>query len=134
MTTAQIAGLLASTVLPLVVGLVTKGSTPAVVKSLLLLALTAGITAAAAVASGADIKSSCVTGALSYATAVATHYGVLKPTGAADAVQAVGIKDAAHIDDSFDPGVPDELADVVATLETTEEGTDVESEPTEAAE
>lgn len=107
MTTAQVAGLLASLVLPALVGLLSKGSTPAWLKSLGLLLLTAAVTAATSIASGADVKSALTTGALAYATAVASHLGLLKPSGVTAAVEVKGIKDAPG-SDGHDTIVPDD--------------------------
>jgi hypothetical protein len=125
MTTAQIAAVLAGTVLPLLVGLLTKASTNPILKSLLLLALSAGTTAAASVASGADLKASLAAGALAYVTAVAAHYGLLKPSGASAAVANTLIKDeptpadTVFTDPPSDPGAQEEVIDPDA------DGTDI---------
>lgn len=92
----QILSLVVTVVLPLVVGLVTKRSMPAGVKAVLLLGLTVATqaitTALEAINSGAAFEwkalaSNIVVG---FVVAVAAHYGLWKPTGAATAAQNTG--------------------------------------------
>lgn len=89
-------GLLVSTVLPLLVGLVTKTVTHAGVKAILLAALAAatGILSelGATWASGGtyDLGTGLLTALGAFLVAVGLHYGLYKPTGASAALQRVG--------------------------------------------
>lgn len=83
--------------LPLLVGLVTKVSTPSSVKGVLLLLLSAvsGLLAQAAVedAGFAVTQEALISAGITFAIGVATHYGLWRPTGATARVQAAGVKD-----------------------------------------
>lgn len=93
---ALIIGLLVSTVLPLLVGLVTKTVTNSGVKAGLLAALAAitglGTELLASINAGTtyDLGTGLVLAVTSFIVAVGIHFGLLKPTGASAAVQAVG--------------------------------------------
>ncbi|KAB1647910.1 hypothetical protein F8O04_12220 [Pseudoclavibacter endophyticus] len=88
--------LIIGVVLPLVVGLVTKHSTSSGLKALLLagLALVSSLLTeilnAAQTDRPYDVGQGLLIGLVTFVTAVGVHYGLLKPTGATDAVQAVG--------------------------------------------
>lgn len=95
---ALIIGLLVSTVLPLLVGLVTKKVTHSGAKAALL-ALLASITGLgsellASIQSGTsyDLGTGLVLALTSFLVAVGLHYGIYKPTGATEKVQEVGVK------------------------------------------
>lgn len=86
-------------VLPLLVGLVTKYTTNAGAKAVLLLALNlvAGILAEFfAGPVGFDWRGALVTAAASFVIGVATHYGLWKPTGTSGKLQAIGSGSGAH--------------------------------------
>lgn len=91
-----IIGLVVSTLLPLLVGLVTKTVTNSSTKAILLAALAAitglGTELLNAINAGVsfDIGMGLVLALVSFITAVAIHFGIWKPTGATEAVQAVG--------------------------------------------
>lgn len=91
-------GLLVSTILPLIVGLVTTRVTHSGVKAVVLAALSAvtGLLTELGNALTAGTPYNLGTGLVFALTAflVATglHYGLLKPTGASGAVQSVGSK------------------------------------------
>lgn len=98
LNTASLVALLITFVLPLVVGLVTKSSTAASTKAILLLALTALTNvltqfAGAAEDAGFPWGTTLVTAAVGFAMAVAVHFGLWKPTGATITVQAALVKD-----------------------------------------
>lgn len=83
-------GLLASVLLPVLVGLVTTRVTHAGAKAVLLLALstaTGFVTEAAAPGPGWDLGTAAVLAAVSFATAVFAHFGLLKPIGISHAAQ-----------------------------------------------
>jgi len=93
-----IIGLLVSTILPLIVGLVTTRVTHSGVKAVILAALAAvtGLLTELGNALTAGVEYNLGTGLVFALTAflVATglHYGLLKPTGASGAAQSVGAK------------------------------------------
>ena len=93
---ALIVGLIVSTILPLLVGLVTKTVTNGSVKAVLLAALSAvtgfGTELAAAINSGATYNAGTglVLALIAFLVAVGLHYGLWKPTGASAAAQNVG--------------------------------------------
>jgi hypothetical protein len=85
---------LVSTILPLLVGLVTKKVTRSGVKALLLAGLaiiSSGLTELLAVETF-DLGDWLVGAIGSFAVAVSAHYGLWKPLGASAALQAVGDK------------------------------------------
>ena len=89
-------GLLVSTILPLIVGLVTKWKTRAGVRAVLLAGLSAltGLLTELGNALTSQTTYNLGTGLLlaltAFLVAVGFHFGLLKPTGAADAAIAVG--------------------------------------------
>lgn len=89
---------LISTILPLLVGLVTKTTTSGGLKAMLLAALaflTAGLTELyVAITEDVtfDIGTWLVGAIASFAVAVGSHYGFWKPTGVTGTVQSVGSK------------------------------------------
>lgn len=93
---ALIVGLLVATVLPLLVGLVTKTVTNPGIKAGLLAALAAitglGTELLASIQAGTtyDLGTGIVLALTSFLVAVGIHFGIWKPTGATEAVQAVG--------------------------------------------
>lgn len=96
---ALVIGLLVSTVLPLLVGLVTKRVTNSGVKAVLL-ALLAAVTGGlselgAAIAAGTtyDVGLGLITALTGFLVAVGLHYGLYKPTGISNALQGVGSSD-----------------------------------------
>jgi hypothetical protein len=99
-STAHLLGLLLSVVFPLLVGLVTKTTTEANVRAVLLagLAAASGVVTEAltAVQSGTvfNIGMALTIAVSSFIIAVGMHFGLFKPTGLAHAAQAVGDKDA----------------------------------------
>jgi hypothetical protein len=99
-TLVQFLTLLVSFALPVLVGLVTKQTTHAGLKAVLLatLSLIAGVAsealAAAQQGEAFDFFASVYSFAGVFIVAVATHYGVWKPTGVSAAAQAVG--DGSH--------------------------------------
>jgi hypothetical protein len=95
LTGAQFAGLVLAPLMSLLVGLVTKASWDARVRPALLLALAAinGAVVEALSSQTFSLKAFALRAGLAFITAVAAHYGFLKPTGAAAAVSAMGVKD-----------------------------------------
>ena len=91
---------LVATILPLIVGLVTKTSSSRTLKALLLAGLSiisAGLTDLLAALTGGeafDLGTWLVGAVATFAVAVSAHYGFWKPTGATGAVQSVGDKQA----------------------------------------
>lgn len=89
-------GLLISTVLPLLVGLVTKLETSSGAKAALLAGLAAinglAVEYAASLNAGEpyNIGTGLIVALISFLTAVGIHFGLLKPLGATAAVQKVG--------------------------------------------
>jgi hypothetical protein len=83
-------GLVIGTVLPIVVGLVTKSNTPAATKAVILLALAAVISVGQEIvaAGGFDLKPTLLKLALLFLTAVGAHFGLLKPAGVTGAGSA----------------------------------------------
>lgn len=92
----QIVQVVVAVILPVVVGLVTKlnasGGLKAVLLAALSLATSIGTEALAAHNAGQsyDLGQALVLGLGTFVIAVATHYGLWKPTGAATAVGSVG--------------------------------------------
>ncbi|GAA0199483.1 hypothetical protein GCM10009526_22690 [Glutamicibacter creatinolyticus] len=92
----QVFTLLAAVVFPLLVGLVTKRATDPGRKAVLLAALSVLISLctelAAALEAGTtyNLGMALLTGLGSFLVAVAMHYGLWKPTGVADKLQAFG--------------------------------------------
>ena len=92
----QVFTLLAAVVFPLLVGLVTKRATDPGRKAVLLAALSVLISLCtelgAALEAGTtyNLGMALLTGLGSFLVAVAMHYGLWKPTGVADKLQAVG--------------------------------------------
>lgn len=117
-------GLVLGIILPAVVGLVTKDVTSATVKSLLLVALSAlsGFGSAVLQAHQAGTSYNLGQGLLTmlgaFVLGVSTHYGVLKPTGASDALQAIGSPTMAPA--PGDDAPPDTLAPEIAAGQTQE--------------
>jgi hypothetical protein len=101
---------LIATVLPLIVGLVTTRVTRGIVKALLLAGLSiisSGLTqllAAITAEETFDLGTWLVAAVGTFAVAVATHYGLWKPTGTTEKVQAVGAKRALTEPPSADSG------------------------------
>lgn len=98
---ALIIGLLVSTVLPLLVGLVTKLNTDPGVKAVILAALAAitglGTELLASINSGEtyDLGTGLIVALIAFLTAVGMHFGIWKPVGASRAAQRVGDKNSA---------------------------------------
>jgi hypothetical protein len=96
---AMLLWLAVTVIMPLVVGLVTKFSTSAAVKSLLLvlLSLVNGVLSEAlAAGDGFDWRKAITQAVVAFVIAVAVHFGVWKPTGTTDTVQRVGDRQAVH--------------------------------------
>jgi hypothetical protein len=95
---ALILGLLVSTILPLLVGLVTTRVVAGGVKALLLAALSAitglltELLASVNAGTTYDAGTGLVLALTSFLIAVGLHYGLWKPTGASNAVQSVGAR------------------------------------------
>ncbi len=81
--------ILIGTVLPILVGIVTTKVESRKLKGVLLLTLSAitGILTTAVNGGGVITKETIVASLVSYATAMAVHYGVYKPTGITETVQ-----------------------------------------------
>lgn len=97
-TWAAFVGLLLSFALPLLVGLVTKASWPAGVKAVLLLAfqaVTQFLVAWQAVPPGTQVdwKGWLYAVLIGFVMSVAAHFGLWRPTGAADTAQRTLIND-----------------------------------------
>lgn len=98
---ALIIQLLVSTILPLIVGLVTKRSTSSSVKALLLAALalvSSGLTELLTSINGEvafDFGTWLIAAIGTFVVAVGTHFGLWKPTQATQRIQGVGNKDTA---------------------------------------
>jgi len=97
-STEQMVTLLVTVIAPLIVGLLTKASWSANLKAILLL----GISAAIGVAQGFLAapagttwawQVAVVNGVIAWVIAVATHYGLWKPTGITAKVVAIGVAD-----------------------------------------
>lgn len=97
-----IIGLLVSTILPLLVGLVTTRVTHSGAKAALLAGLAAAtgflseLGNALTSQSPYDVGTGLVFALTSFLVAVGLHYGIYKPTGASARVQATGITPGAH--------------------------------------
>ena len=84
---------------PVLVGLVTKGSWPASLKAVLLLAISGavGVLSAAIDAGGFgpsfDAETVAFNAAVAWVIGVATHFGLYKPAGIADAAQRALVTD-----------------------------------------
>lgn len=91
-----IIGLLVSTVLPLIVGLVTKTVTHSGVKAVLLAGLAAvtglltELGAALTSQTPYDLGTGLILALAAFLVATGLHFGIYKPTGAAEAAQRVG--------------------------------------------
>ncbi|MFI6512964.1 hypothetical protein ACIBCT_35645 [Streptosporangium sp. NPDC050855] len=90
MYTVQLLTVVLSTILPVLVGLVTKASWGGGVRAVLLalLSVTGGFVSAALDAVNANVafdwKSALITAFTAFVGAVATHFGLWSPTGVAD--------------------------------------------------
>lgn len=128
----QLLGLVVGLVLPALVGLVTKDVTSATVKSLLLVALAAvsglGSQALAAHQAGTayDWRSGLLVALGAFVTGVASHYGILKPTGATAALQAIGSNPQPADQDDTPPTPPP------AEVLSGEDGSLSEADPADA--
>jgi len=80
--------------LPLLVGLVTKSSTPSKYKALLLVALTGANTALLGYTGPSDLASLGLTALLGIVVSIGAHKGVFEPTGLTDLTQRLLIKDS----------------------------------------
>lgn len=95
---ANLRGLLSlvlTVLMPIVVGLLTKPSTPSQVKALGLLALSAVKAVVEAVMAGGanfNLTTTVYTVGINFAIAVVMYYGLLKPTGVAGAAQNTLVK------------------------------------------
>jgi len=102
MYTVQLLTLALGTLLPVLVGLVTKASWGGGVRAVLLAALSAlsGVLSSAldAANSGAawDWRSALITAVGVWVSAVATHFGLWNPTGVADMAKNVLVKDQVY--------------------------------------
>lgn len=91
--------LVIGSLLPILVGLVTKASWSGGVKGVLLAALSFATSIASSLLNSAetgtpyDIGQGILLGFATFVTAVAVHYGILKGTGISAAVQASGVHD-----------------------------------------
>lgn len=95
-TQAMLIWLAVTVIMPLAVGLVTKLSTSATVKSLLLVlfSLVNGVLSEAlAAGDGFDWTKAITQAVVAFVIAVAAHFGVWKPTGAAGKAQTALVKD-----------------------------------------
>lgn len=106
MNNIQLIAVLVGAVLPLLVGLLTKGSAPSWIKAVGLLLLASLTAAAASVASGADLKATVLTAVATWGTAVVSHFGLLKPSGLTTAVTVSGVKDQGPAEVPHSEGVP----------------------------
>lgn len=91
----QLISLLVGVGLPLVVGLVTKSTTSAGAKAIWLAALSAASGFLSEWANSGDDfmwSTALITWLATFVVAVGSHFGLLKPTGATDAVQKVGVR------------------------------------------
>ena len=94
--------LVGATILPLLVGLVTKRETDPGRKAIYLAALSVLISLLAEVVSALqtgvtyNLGTALLAALASFLIAVGTHYGLWKPTGTAGALQDVGTKDGRH--------------------------------------
>lgn len=109
MSTALLVSTLISVVLPLVVGLVTKSSTPKDVKFVLLALLTAVNVAGTSFLGGVtDPLTLAITAVSGLLVALGSHYGIYKPTGVTDVVQGAVVKD--DPEPEYPEVTPDEYA------------------------
>jgi hypothetical protein len=92
----------AGTLLPLLVGLVTKRETSPGRKAVLLAALSVLTSLLTEIASALqtgvvyNLGTALLASLVTFLVAVGTHYGLWKPTGTAGALQDVGPKDGRH--------------------------------------
>ena len=96
MTTASLVGMLGAPFLSMVVGLVTKSSTPAAVKSWLLVALSIAyaVVEEMITTNNFNLGVAGLKFIAAFMAAVGTHYGFSKPVGVADYLQTkVGLTD-----------------------------------------
>lgn len=95
---AAVVQLLVAFILPVLVGLVTtrvtKASTKAVLLAVLALVTSVLVSLGAAIQEGVtfDLGVALLAAIPTFVVAVASHYGLWKPTGVADSAQAVGSK------------------------------------------
>lgn len=99
LSVADVLGPAIGVLLPLLVAIVTKASADSGIKAILLAVLSlvasilTGINDALLHHATYDLGKAIVLGITTFVVAVATHYGVWKPTGATAALQKVVIKD-----------------------------------------
>lgn len=89
-TWAELVSLFSAPLLSIIVGVVTKLSTKAWVKSVLLLLLSTAdgfLTQIANAGDDFDLKRAAINALAVWITAIATHFGFLKPTGITNAAQ-----------------------------------------------
>lgn len=97
---ALIIGLLVSTILPLLVGLVTKTVTHPGAKATILAALAAAtgllteLLASVQTGTAYDLGTGLLVALTAFLVGVGMHYGLWKPTGLAESAQRVGMKDS----------------------------------------
>lgn len=133
MNTTLLLTLLVQVILPLVVGLVTKKSTNANTKFIVLAVLTALNTGALGYLAGTSLADLLLTGGIGLLTSVGTHYGFYKPLGAAEVVQNTLVKDKPVVEvPEEEPVVEEEVAPEAE--EPTETGTDAEEVSSDEAE
>jgi small basic protein len=92
----QLVALVVGTVLPILVGLVTKASVPERYKSLLLAALSAASgfgTAFLNTPHGFSPTNAALGAFAAFLSAVGLHLGLYQPTGVADKIASMGVKD-----------------------------------------
>jgi hypothetical protein len=94
-STEQLVSILLGTILPILVGLVTKVTTNSSVKALLLAALSA-ISGVGSEFLGNQQnfvwQQAVLTGIITFITAVSVHYGLWKPVGVTQKAQRAGVK------------------------------------------
>jgi hypothetical protein len=92
--TVQVLSMVVGTLLPILVGLITKTVTHASTKALLLAFLSAvsGFVTEFVNSSNFQWDQALLTWLMTFVVAVATHYGFWKPLGATDKAQSVGVK------------------------------------------
>lgn len=108
-TTASVLGMLGAPLLSMLVGIVTKSSTPSAVKTYLLLFLSAvyGVMEEWLTAPQFDYRAAILKVVVAFIVAVNTHSGFSKPVGLTDYLQnAVGPKDNPDGDQQYVPPEP----------------------------
>jgi hypothetical protein len=93
----QVLNLLLAVVFPVLIGLVTTKVTSGAAKAILLATISLGsglvsaLLASMIAGTAFDLVGAALTGLAAWVIAIATHFGIWRPTGVTDRVQAIGV-------------------------------------------